>query len=33
MIMKGGFMSKPNDKIIAAFSSVTEMIDAGWVID
>ena len=32
-IMKGGFMPIPNDKIIAAFSSIIEMIDAGWAID
>jgi len=32
-IIEGGFMPMPNDKIIAAFSSIIEMIDAGWVID
>ena len=32
-IIESGFMPMPNDKIIAAFTSVTEMIDEGWVID
>ena len=32
-ISEGGFMPMPNDKIVATFSSVTEMMDAGWVID
>ena len=32
-IIESGFMPMPNDKIIAAFTSVIEMIDAGWVID
>lgn len=32
-IMKVGLMPMPNDKIVATFSSIIEMIDTGWVID
>lgn len=32
-IIEGSFMPMPNDKIVAAFSSIEEMIDAGWAID
>ena len=32
-IIKVGFMPMTNDKIVVAFSSIEEMIGAGWVID
>lgn len=32
-IIKVGFMPVTNDKIVVAFSSIEEMIGAGWVMD
>lgn len=32
-VIESGLMPMPNDKIVANFSSIIEMIDAGWVID